>query len=155
MADSLPKRNVSADSDVMNILPRLLDTEDHRLGVTDDEKMIGIIDEASMLAGLGRLISPRDDCSIIVLETSPSGYSASHIAHAVEDAEVHLVDLLTSPGKGDTLRVTLRVRTIDPSAVISNLERYGYEVVESEALQDKNLEIAIERLLSLNTILGV
>lgn len=154
-ADSLPKRNVSADTALTDLLPRLLDTADHRLGVTDGKEIIGIIDECSLLEGLNTLISPRDDTSLLVVEMTPSAYCASQIAHAVEDANVHLVDLWTSPAESDMLRVTLRVRTDDPSAVAANLERYGFDVVEAVGEENKNMDTAIERLLSLNALLGV
>lgn len=153
--EALPERNVSADMPVVDLLPRLLDTADHRLGVTDGKDLIGVVDEISLLNGLNALISPRDDSSSIVLEVSPSAYSASHIAHAVEDADVHLVDLWSTPAGEELLRVTLRVRTDDPSGVVSSLERYGYSVVESSGETDRNMETAIERLLSLNALLKV
>lgn len=153
--DTLPARNVSADMAIVDLLPRLLDTQDHRLGVTEGKELIGIIDQWSLLEGLNNIIAARDDCSLIELEIAPSAYSASHIAHAVEDANVHLVDLLTNPGKGEMLKVILRVRTSDPSAVASNLERYGYTVVDASGDENKNLDTAIERLLSLNAMLKV
>lgn len=155
VAATLPQRNVSADTAVVDLLPRLLDTADHRLGVTEGDKMIGIVDECSLLEGLNRIISPRDDSSTVVLEISPSAYSASQIAHAVEDADVNLVDLWTSPGEGDYLTVTLRVRTSDPSAVAASLERYGYSVLEATGEENRSVDTAMERLLSLKAILGV
>ena len=154
-ADSLPQKNVDADMPMVDLLPRLLDTADHRLGVTDGNKMIGIIDEASLLEGLNSLITPRDDSSLIVVEASPSAYSASQLAHAVEDANVHLVDLWTAPGNDNMLQITMRVRTSDPSGVVTSLERYGYDVVEAVGEENRNLETAMERLLSLNALLGV
>ena len=155
LAGSLPLKTVPADMAMVDLLPRLLDTADRRLGVADGKEMMGIIDEQSLLEGLNRLITPRDDSSTITLTTSPASYSASRIAHAVEDANVHLVDLWTSPGTDEQLSVTLRVLTTDPSGVISSLERYGYEVVEAVSEENKNIETALERLLSLNALLGV
>lgn len=152
---TLPSRTVSADTAIVDLLPLLLDTADHRLGVTDGKDLIGIVDECSLLTGLNSVIAPRDDSSLIELEVSPSAYSASQIAHAVEDANVHLVDLWTAPGEGDALRVTLRVRTSDPSSVAGSLERYGFEVLEASGEENRNLETAVERLLSLNAILKV
>ncbi|MCH5218651.1 MAG: hypothetical protein J1F07_08945 [Muribaculaceae bacterium] len=154
-AGSLPQRNVSAETALVDVLPRLLDTADRRLGVTEGDSLLGIIDEASLLEGLGRLIAPRDDSSTVTLRVSPSAYSASQIAHAVEDADVHLVDLWSAPGEGDMLTVTLRVRTSDPSGVTSSLERYGFDVVEASGETNRNMETAMERILSLNTLLGV
>lgn len=152
---TLPQKNVSAEMPLADILPRLLDTADHRLGVNDGQTMLGVIDSESMLEGLGRLIAPRDDTSTIMVATSPSAYSASQIAVAVEDADVHLVDLWTNPGEGDILNVTLRVRTTDPSGVVASLERHGFDVVDVSAMEDRNMDIAVERLLSLNTLLNV
>ena len=154
-AGTLPQRNVSADMPAVDVLPLLLDSADRRVAVTDGAEMLGIIDEVSMLEGIGRLITPRDDSSLIVVSTTPSGYSASRLAHAVEDADVHLVDLWTSPGEEDSLFVTLRVRTSDPSAVVSSLERYGFDVTEACGAENRNMETAMERLLSLNTLLRV
>lgn len=154
-AGSLPQKNVSAETSVVDVLHLLLDTEDHRLGVTDGMDLLGIVDSDSLLTGLAGLISVRDDSSVVVVETSPSAYSASQLAHAVEDANVHLVDLWTSPGEGDLVKVTLRVRTTDPSGVVSSLERYGYDVVEASGEENRNMDTAIERLLSLNTLLKV
>ena len=154
-ASALPQRNVAADMSMVDVLPRLLDTPDHTLGVTDGSHLLGIIDEGSLLAGLNSLISPRDDSSTIILEITPSAYSASQIAHAVEDTDVHLVDLWTSPAEGDMLRVTIRVRATDPSAVATSLERYGYQVVDAMGEENRNIDTAMERLLSLNTLLGV
>ena len=154
-AESIPQSNIAAEAAVVDVLPRLLDTVDHRLGVTDGKELIGIIDAESLLAGLNSMIAPRDDSSMIIMEMTPSAYSASHIAQAVEDADVHLVDLWTSPSDADMLRVTLRVRTEDPSSVVGSLERYGYDVVETTAHENRNVSTAIERLLSLNAMLNV
>lgn len=151
----LPLKTVSASASVIQILPLLLDTPDHRLCVADENGMVGIIDETSLLNSLNSIISPRDDSSIIEIEVAPADYSASRIARAVEDADVHLVDLLTNPGEDDMLRVTLRVRTVDPSAVVNSLERYGFVVTDTFAEENRNLETAFERLLSLNTLLKV
>ena len=155
IAGSLPQKTVPADMAMVDLLPRLLDTADRRLGVTDGRNMIGIVDESSLLEGLNTLITPRDDSSLVTVSTSPAAYSASQLAHAVEDANVHLVDLWTSPGDQNTLEVTLRVRTSDPSGVVASLERYGFDVVEAVGEENRDLETAMERLLSLNTLLGV
>lgn len=148
---------VNWDMPVIDVLPRLLDTPMHELGVTEDGEQIGIINETSMLEGIGRMIAPRDDCSIIELECTPQDYSASSIAHAVEDSEAHLVDILTVPAENGMLRVSLRVRHSDPSAAARSLERYGFNVIEtySSANQITSVEIAAERLLSLQALMNV
>lgn len=150
-----PTRNVSAETGVLELLPLLLDTSDHLLGVTEGDRILGVVDESSLLEGLNRLIQPRDDSSTVVLSTSPTAFSASHIAHAVEDADVNLVDFWTAPSSDGQLTVTLRVTTTDPSAVAGSLERYGYEVLEASGNTNRDLDVALERILSLKAMLEV
>lgn len=156
-SDSGLKTTVNWDMPVFDVLPRLLDTPLHELGVTQDGEQIGIIDETSLLEGIGRMIAPRDDCSIIEVECTPQDYSASSLAHAVEDSEAHLVDVLSVPAENGMLRVSLRVRHSDPSAAARSLERYGFNVIDtySSANQITSVEIAAERLLSLQAIMNV
>ena len=152
---TLPTRSVTSDTMVVDLLPLLLDTPDRRIGVTDSGELIGVVDETSILEGLGRFISPRDDSSIVVVDTTPSAYSASSLSHAVEDADIHLVDLWSSPGSDGNIQVTLRVRTTDPSPVVASLERHGYTVVDATGVDYRDSEVAMERLLSLKTMLNV
>ncbi len=99
---------------VVNVLPLLLDTPEGLLGVRSGNGFEGVIDRDSLLEGLGRMIAPRDDCSVITLECVPADYSASRIAHAVEeDSDAHLVDMWSTPSEDGKIQVTLRVRRED------------------------------------------
>lgn len=148
-------RHIDSDMPLLEVLPRLLDSPGRMLGVTESDRVLGYIDESSMLEGLGRMIAPRDDCSEVMLECTPSDYSASLIARAVEDADVHLVDLWTAPGPDDTLNVSLRVRVSDPSSVVQSLERYGYNVMEAHGAENMDMSVMAERLLGLRMFLNV
>lgn len=157
VAERRPVRMVEADMPLLEVLPRLLDTPRREVGVSDGNVSIGVIDQASMLEGIGRMIAARDDCSIITVECRPEEYSASLLAHAVEDSDAHLVDLITTPQEDGNVRVTLRVRHSDPSAAVRSLERYEFRVVEAHGNEDdtRDAEIAAERLLALQTLLNV
>lgn len=98
---------------------------------------------------------PRDDASIVEIECPASDYSASRIAHAVEDADAHLVDLLSAPGEGGNVRVTLRVRREDPSGVVSSLERYGYTVTDVESRVYSDRDEDMWRFLEFQRMLNV
>ena len=152
-----PVRMVEADMPLLEVLPRLLDTPMREIGVSDGNVSIGVIDETSMLEGLGRMIAARDDCSTITVECRPEEYSASMLAHAVEDSDAHLVDLITTPQEDGNMQVTLRVRHNDPSAAIRSLERYEFRVVDAHGNEDgsRDAAIAAERLLALQTLLNV
>lgn len=154
-AGASPRRYVQPDTPVVDILPRLLDAPDRILGVSDTDGMLGVITEQSLLDGMGRMIAPRDDSSLIAVECNPQNYSASQLAHAVEDAGAHLVDLWTSPTDHGTVMATLRVRHSDPSSAVHHLERYGYEVVEASGANFADAETAMERLRELQFLIDM
>jgi hypothetical protein len=101
------------------------------------------------------MIAARDDCSVITVECPAGDYSASHLARAVEDADVHLVDLLSVPASEGHIRVMMRVRCTDPTSVVHSLERYGYDVVEVSANSYKDEQTALNRLLEVQAILNI
>ena len=150
-----PLRTVEGGMPLLEVLPRLLDAPGRELGVVEDSRMIGVVDQTSLLEGLGRMIAARDDCSVIVVECAAHDYSASHIARAVEDTDVHLVDLFSVPAAEGKVRVTLRVRCEDPTAASHSLERYGYPVVEVTGEHYQDETVAMERLLGLQSFLKV
>ena len=113
-----PYRNVNEDMPVVNVLPLLLDTPEGLLGVRSGNGFEGVIDRDSLLEGLGRMIAPRDDCSVITLECVPADYSASRIAHAVEDSDAHLVDMWSTPSEDGKIQVTLHRQSIALSVTV-------------------------------------
>lgn len=152
-----PEAMVESDMPVVDIIPRLLDSKTRELTVMENGEKIGVIDQSSLLEGIGRMIAPRDDCSVITVECAPEDYSASIIAHAVEDSDAHLVDLFSVPASNGMLQVTMRVRHYDPTAAVRSLERYDFHVVEAHSAGDsiQSMEIATERLLSLQALMNV
>ena len=155
--DHRPENQIEADMPVIEIIPRLLDNKKRELEVVESGEHVGFIDQTSLLEGVGRMIAPRDDCSVITVECAPQDYSASILAHAVEDTDAHLVDLFTTPGENGKLLVTLRIRHTDPTAAVRSLERYDFHVVEVHSPGDsiQRMEIATERLLSLQALMNV
>lgn len=150
-----PEGEIEGGVHLLDVMPRLLEAPGRELTVRDGDETVGIIDENSMLEAMARQISARYDCSVIEIECLPGDYSASHIARAVEDSDVHLVDMLTNPADGGHLRVTLRVRCEDPSATVHSLERYGYEVTRTFGHDDVERTAAMERLLGLQALINV
>lgn len=157
VAERNPRRIVEADMPLLELLPRLLDTPGREVGVNDGTTSLGVVDQTSMLEGLARMIAARDDCSEVTVECRPEDYSASVLAHAVEDSDAHLVDLFSTPSEDGRIRVTLRLRHSDPSAAVRSLERYDFKVVEAHGSSDgmRDAEIATERLMALQALLNV
>lgn len=157
MANGSPVQKVGADMPLLDVLPRLLDAPGRELGVDDGGVSIGVIDQASALEGFGKMIATRDDCSVITVECRPEDYSASMLAHAVEDSDAHLVDLFTVPSDDGNIIVTLRVSHQDPSSAVRSLERYDFHVVDAYGSGNvvRDAEVAAERLWALQTLLNV
>lgn len=155
--DCQPSLTVESDMPVIDILPRLLDSPMREIGVTEGGMPLGIIDQTSLLEGIGNMIASRDDCSIISVECKPEDYSASLLAHAVEDSDAHLVDLFSVPAEDGRIKVTLRIRHSDPTAAIRSLERYDFHVVEAHGASSGIIEaqIATDRLQSLQVLMNV
>ena len=149
-----PLKSVDASMPLLEVLPHLLDAPGRLLGVCEDGVTLGVIDEVSLLEGLGRLIAPRDDSSVLVVESAPQDYSASLLARAVEDVDAHLVDLISHPADDGNFQ-SLSVRTFDPTQAAMSLERYGYRVVESAAGAEADVSILAERLASLQALMNV
>ncbi|MDE6682572.1 MAG: hypothetical protein K2J87_04015, partial [Muribaculaceae bacterium] len=155
LQESFAGVTVSGEMPLVDVLPRLLDAPGRIVGVEEDGERVGVIDQTSLLEGLGRMLPARDDSSFVTLECAPADYSASRISHAVEDSDAHIVDLWSAPAENGKIRVTIRVRRADPTPTVHNLERYGYDVVEASASEYQDAEVAWERLLALNTLLNV
>ncbi|MDE7179972.1 MAG: hypothetical protein K2N88_02070 [Muribaculaceae bacterium] len=153
--DTGPSQVVDGGMHLLEVLPRLLEAPERRLTVTDSGHDAGTIDQTSLLEALGRQISPRHDCCVIEILCAPQDYSASLIARAVEDADVHLVDMLTNPADAGMLRVTLRVRCEDAGAPVASLERYGFRVENVFGSAEAFPSVALERLLALQTLINV
>lgn len=152
LSDKAPR--VDGGMHLLDVIPGLLDAPERKLEVSEGERT-GIIDESSLMEAIGRMIAPRYDCSVIELDCAPADYSASILARAVEDCDVHLVDLLTTPGEEGCLRVTLRVRCADPTPVVHSLERYGFRVASTFPGRDAGLTADFERLLAVQTLINV
>lgn len=150
-----PLKSVESDMPLLEVLPHLLDAPGRLLGVSHGNDTVGVIDEVSLLEGLGRMIAPRDDSSVLLVECAPQDYSASLIARAVEDVDAHLVDLISHPAADGMLHVTLRVRTTDPTQASMSLERYCYRVIESTHAPEVSATILAERLASLQALMNV
>lgn len=97
-----------------------------------------------------------EDWSVLIVTCSRSDYSASRIAHAVEDCDCHLLNLNVTAGcDGDSDRplIELRVSATNVTSVARSLERYGFEVLDmrssSASLVSTTDNSRIEHLLRL------
>lgn len=105
-----------------------------------------------------RQIAQVADASTLTVLCAPEQYSASSIAHAVEDCNAHLLNLNITDGRTSDgrLMVDIRVNHRNPASVIRSLERYGYEVAGIlEPLSDAETEQMRERINELMHYLNI
>jgi len=105
-------------------------------------------------------VSTHRDTSVIVVACDRADYSASRIARAVEDCDVHVLSLVMAPDTigYDTVTVDLRVDTPAAANVVRSIERYGYEVTfvdTPEAYDDPTLDTARFRALEVLRLIDV
>lgn len=93
---------------------------------------VGAVDRESMLASMSRLFPQLQESTELTVTCSPGNYSASAIAHAVEDADAHLLNLNVVEGTEPQSKTTvmLRVNHSRGDSVARSLARYGYDTVE-------------------------
>lgn len=127
------KKTVNASAPLTMVLERMASGEDV-VTVIDDvtEAPIGVIDKDAMIKAVAGLFPQLDESAELTITCPPSQYSASAIAHAVEDADAHLLNLNVTAGtEPDSLTtVMLRVNHSRGESVAKSLARYGYETIE-------------------------
>lgn len=103
------------------------------------------------------LFPPLPDCCEISVACYRGDYSASRIAHAVEDAEAHLLNLNVTSELQPTGEITvdLRVNHRNGGSVARSLERYGYRVLSVRSDSDAYTDLARARINELMAHLEV
>lgn len=157
--NSLETGKVTEETPALLLLPHLLDSPTATVEVTGREgDTVGVVDAMAMLRGLGEILNRDNDAtSWIEASVRACDFSASSVARAVEDADAHLLDMLSSTDPEDIsrMRLSLKVSHAEPDSVIRSLERYGYEVVGSSSRNDVDADKARERLSELALYLNL
>ena len=98
--------------------------------VSDDKEYQGVVTREHLTDVFADVCNVYSPGSIIVLEITPSDYSAVDIARIVESNDAHIITLLTHIEKGNgRIITTLKVDCEDASAVIRSFERFNYTVL--------------------------
>ena len=115
------------------------------------------------------LLPPMPDSARLLVGCRRGDYSASRLAHAVEDSNAHLINLnVTAADSGNDFSsdfdfadpkfpivVDLRVNMRNADAIARSLERYGYTVLDTDAPESADEDIARDRLNHLWRYLNV
>lgn len=150
---------VGPDEPVFSIISAMADAAADNVIVAEHGIQLGVITAADLIAAVAPWFRAIDETSLIIVECHPDDYSASLIAHAVEDADAHLLSLLTAPAQDNNqtnmMRVCLRVRLADPERAIHSLERYSFRVADAFSGDDALYTALDERLAALKVFLNV
>lgn len=146
---------VCSGSTLYEILPRMAESADCTVDVTRDGLTVGCIDAPAAVRALSETFTRSDEASVLTVECAREDYSASLLAHAVEDVDAHLLNLSVMPADGGRLNVSLRIGHRDPQAAIHSLERYGFNVTEAYPGPDASPTALAERLAALQVFLNV
>lgn len=112
----------------------------------------GSVDPNDAASALARLFPPLDEFTELTITCRAGQYSASAIAHAVEDADAHLLNLNVVGGtyaNSDTT-IVIRVNHSRGDSVARSLLRYGYETIDmkgTSGMPDSEMVDKIKELL--------
>lgn len=146
---------VSSTMPLPEVLEHLTHSPRGIVRVEEDGKVIGALDSRSFLSGLSQMTPPREESSYVELECNATAYSASSVAHAVEDADTHLADLWTTPVANGRLHVTLRVLREDPQPIVHSLRRYGFDVTDAYSPSSQEYRFSDAAFAALQLYLNV
>jgi hypothetical protein len=149
------KRPITSASPIALLIERITSGEPV-IAVVDNsiapDYYVGAADRGSVLGMMSSLFSRHNDYTELTVTCRPGNYSASSIAHAVEDADANLLNLnvLTNDHSDESTKILLRVDHSRGESVARSLARYGYDTVEiSDAQQGVLSAEMIERVNSL------
>lgn len=100
------------------------------------------------------LFPPVKESCELTAECRRIDYSASAIAHAVEDADAHLLNLnvtAATASTDDRIRIDMRVSHRNGGSVARSLERYGFDIVDIREGFDTDAELMRSRINELLT----
>lgn len=118
---------------------------------------IGAVDRDSVLEAVAKLFPQIQESTELTVTCTPGNYSASAIAHAVEDVDAHLLNLNVVEGTEPMSRTTvmLRVNHSRGESVARSLACYGYDTVEMTGRPGAVNQDMVERVNALLHYLDV
>jgi CBS domain-containing protein len=98
---------------------------------------LGAITSPELIAAFARITAIQNSGTIIEIEMNTHDYSSSQISQIIESNDSKILSLYISASETSTkIKITLKLDTSEPSAIIQTFNRYGYEVTASFLHQD-------------------
>ena len=122
----------------------------HKLSIVPvlDKKMryIGVITLHDLVHRFAELDAVENPGAIFILEVSQNDYSLSQIAQIIESNDAKVLSLYVSSSPNTSkLEITIKINTVDFSAVRQTFERYDYHIKTSYSDDDKMNKLLEDR----------
>lgn len=130
----------------------------HVVSDRDDNNICGVITKDSIIDACAKLYPQLQESTELTIVCPAGHYSASAIAHAVEDADAHLLNLNVTQGTQPNSETTVEIRVNHSrgAMVARSLMRYGYETVAVRSVStDPFDETTVQRANALLHLLDV
>lgn len=118
------------DQHLFEVARRMLEFEIRLLPVIDqNETYLGVVEKKDVLEAFSQMLNVTTTGSVITVEMTKEDFTLSELVHLIEVEGAKILGLTVeqpTPEK-NKLRISLKVSHIDTSAVISSLQRHGYE----------------------------
>ncbi|MCM1022249.1 MAG: hypothetical protein NC403_08605 [Muribaculaceae bacterium] len=113
----------------------------------DVSSKVGLVTRESLLALCAGLFPQVQESTELTVVCPAGNYSASAIAHAVEDADAHLLNLNVIKGTqpNSVTTVELRVNHSRGLMVARSLARYGYDTIAMNSLSSDGIDATTAR----------
>ncbi|MBU8905211.1 acetoin utilization AcuB family protein [Desertibacillus haloalkaliphilus] len=106
---------------------------EHNIGclpIVEDDKLIGIITETDIFHTLVKLMGAHQPSSHIEVQVENITGKLSEIAAIFKKRKVNITSVLVYPCKDIQYKtLVFRVQTMDPRAIIADIEKEGYKVL--------------------------
>lgn len=123
---------VSKNSHFYDVLKVASEQNAKMVGVIDDEgKYIGVISVQDTIVAFAQSAAVQIPGSILVLSINSIDYSLTEISRLIEENNAKILSSSIKEDELDTskLRVTLKINTLDLTAIVATLERFGYKII--------------------------
>ncbi len=130
---SLQKPYVGQDQHIYEVIELLSRLKLSLVPVlNEDKQFLGVITQDDLIREFANLSAMQHPGGIIVLEMDNKDYLLTEISNIVEENNAKILSLYVSSEENtQRMSVTLKINTIDLTAIIATFNRYSYNIVAS------------------------
>ncbi|MGB9804611.1 CBS and ACT domain-containing protein [Desulfofundulus sp.] len=104
---------------------------EHKIGslpVVEGDGLVGIITQTDILDALIRIFGLRKAGTRLVLEVGDRIGALADILAVVREHQINVIGVACREKENQRVQIMLRLSTVDPEPLVTDLERHGFEV---------------------------